>query len=139
MSNPILPINKYEYMGLYEYAVDLHKHNNDPIPKIGLKTIASINYILEVPFKSNFGKPAYVGFHKKASVLFYLMIKNHPLENGNKRLACLTLALFYQKNNRDFKISNSALYKLSTDVAEMNSLNMDKNLTQIVTILKKYE
>jgi len=31
----------------------------------------------------------------KASFLFYLMIKNHPFQNGNKRIAITTLFTFF--------------------------------------------
>ena len=139
MSNQVFKVSVQDYLDLYSFAVDLHKDSGDPIPKMNSKTIKTVNYILDIPFQSNFGKSAYVGFYKKASILFYLMIKNHPLENGNKRLACMVLGLFYEKNNRFFKITNSKLYDLSTFVAKMDSLTMPKNIDEIVKTLKKYE
>ncbi|QQG42451.1 MAG: Fic family protein [Candidatus Giovannonibacteria bacterium] len=40
---------------------------------------------LATPFHSFGGKSAYKGLIGKASMLFYLLVKNHPFQNGNKR------------------------------------------------------
>ena len=126
------------YLALYENAVFLYKDIDEPIPEINDKSIDKISYILEVPFQNVFGKVAYWGFYKKASVLFYLMIKNHPLENGNKRLACMSLALFYTLNKRELKISDIQMYELSIKVAESEASNSDKMIDYVKSYLKSF-
>ena len=45
------------------------------------------------------GLELYPTFVKKAAVLYYGMIKNHPFKNGNKRTATATLLVFIFVNN----------------------------------------
>jgi death on curing protein len=106
-----------DYLALYRNAVLLYENLEEPIPEINDNTIEKIEYILLVPFQRVFGKVLYWGFYKKAAVLFYLMIKNHPLENGNKRLACLSLFTFYDINKRYLNMSDDDMYNLSKQIA----------------------
>jgi len=39
-----------------------------------------------VPFQKFSGKDLYPGLLSKAAMLFYLLIKDHPFQNGNKEL-----------------------------------------------------
>ncbi|MCX6785530.1 MAG: Fic family protein [Candidatus Komeilibacteria bacterium] len=53
---------------------------------------------MEQPYQTFGGKQLYPGLIKKSAILFYLMIKNHPFQNGNKRIAMTTLFYFLYKN-----------------------------------------
>jgi death-on-curing protein len=46
------------------------------------------------------GKRLYPTLVATAAILFYLMIKNHPFQNGNKRIAITTLLTFLYNNNK---------------------------------------
>lgn len=59
--------------------------------------------------------------------MFYLLIKNHPLQNGNKRMAILTLAYFCDKNKRKLNISSQQLYEMAIQVAKCNNKNEAMN------------
>ena len=48
----------------------------------------------------------------------YLMIKNHPFENGNKRIAVCTLFVFLAINGKWVDILNESLYRFAVWVAE---------------------
>ncbi|MDP1719176.1 MAG: Fic family protein, partial [bacterium] len=58
---------------------------DEPIPDFGTRFPNVLESCLLTPFQRFGGKSAYSSFLKKASMLFYLMIKNHPFQNGNKR------------------------------------------------------
>jgi len=83
-----------------------------------------------------FGKLLYWGFYKKAAVLFYLMIKNHPLSNGNKRMACYSLIFFYQINNRIFNLSEKKLYDLTYYTVNSDSTKYKETINEIAKFLK---
>jgi death-on-curing family protein len=78
----------------------------------------------------------YLGFIKKSAILFYLLIKNHYLENGNKRMACFTLSFFCEINGYDFDIDEISYYNLSKSVA--SSTDKNEALLLIEKELKKY-
>jgi death-on-curing family protein len=66
------------------------------------------------------------------------MIKNHPFQNGNKRIAMTTLFYFLYKNKKWLKVDNQELYNFAVWVAESNS-KLKKETTQAIkTFLKNY-
>lgn len=55
---------------------------------------------LDRPAQMVWGSEAYVGLDLKAAALLDSISRNHPLHDGNKRLAYLLVALFYVLNGR---------------------------------------
>ncbi|KKR02315.1 MAG: Death-on-curing family protein [Candidatus Yanofskybacteria bacterium GW2011_GWA1_39_13] len=90
---------------------------DEPIPDFGTRYPNILESCLKVPFQTFDGKVLYKGFVQKAAVLFYLMIKNHPFQNGNKRIAVTTLLLFLADNNSWIKVDNQELYNFAKWVA----------------------
>jgi len=90
---------------------------NEPIPEFGSRFSNVLESCLEQPFVSFGRKDLYRGLIGKASVLFYLLIKNHPFRNGNKRIAIMCLLYFLHKNGKWIYISNDRLYRFAKHVA----------------------
>ena len=67
---------------------------DEPIPDFGTRYPNILESCISAPFQEYEGKELYKGLTAKAAILFYLMIKNHPFQNGNKRIAVTTLFLF---------------------------------------------
>jgi len=63
----------------------------------------------------------YETFTKQATILFYSLIKNHPFQNGNKRIAVMGLLAFLSLNNKWMNITPAELYILACDVSESKS------------------
>ena len=57
----------------------------------------------------------------KAAILFYLMVKNHPFQNGNKRIAVMTLLFFFYKNGKWLEVDDERLYRMAVGVARSKS------------------
>ena len=93
---------------------------NEPIPDFSSRFPHTLESCLIVPFQTFGGKPLYKGFIGKASVLFYLMIKNHPFKNGNKRIAMMVLFYFLYKNKKWLKVDEIELYNFAKWIAESN-------------------
>ena len=91
---------------------------DESIPSFGTRFPNVLESCLVVPFQKFDKRMLYKGFGKKAAVLFYLMIKNHPFQNGNKRIAMMTLFYFLFKNNKWLKIDNKKLYNFAVWLAE---------------------
>lgn len=92
-----LNIKDVEYVA-FRLAQELMSYN-EPIPELGTRFPSKLGSCLETPFQT-FGKPLYRGLKEKAAMLFYIMVKNHPFENGNKRIAVMTLLLFLSRNRK---------------------------------------
>lgn len=68
--------------------------------------------------------------------MFYLMVKNHALENGNKRLACMSLMFFYEINDRELKITDIEMYNLSKKVAVSDATKFESCVNDIKFYLR---
>ncbi len=90
----------------------------EPIPDFGSRFPNILESCLKVPFQTFNKKPLYRKLIGKSSMLFYLMIKNHPFENGNKRIAVMTLIVFLDINGKWLTVGRDNLYKIAVYVAE---------------------
>ncbi len=110
---------------------------NEPIPNFGSRFPHILESCLETPFVQFSRKDLYRGLIGKASIMFYLMIKNHPFQNGNKRIAVMTLLYFLYKNSKWLKINNVDLYNFARGIAKSKPQSREKIILQIQALLKK--
>jgi len=108
---------------------------NEPIPEFYTRFPHRLESCLAVPFMSFGGKHLYEGLLGKASILFYLMIKNHPFQNGNKRIAMTTLFVFLLMNKKWIKVNTDELYKFTIWVAESPAKTKDGTVKAIEEFL----
>ena len=62
------------------------------------------------------------------------MIKNHPFQNGNKRIAITTLLTFLLGNGKWLKADNQELYNFTVWVAQSPAEFKD----QVVSAIQKF-
>ncbi len=108
---------------------------DEPIPEFKTRLPNILESCIQTPFQT-YGGPLYHKLTGKASILFYLMIKNHPFENGNKRIAVMTLFIFLSKNRKWLKVSNSELYRFAVEIAESKPKSKDVYLSKIGIFLE---
>ncbi len=113
-----------------------HLEWNEPIPEFETRYPHSLEQCIFAPFQT-FGGQLYKGLVPKASILFYVMIKNHPFQNGNKRVAVMALLVFLGNNGKWLSISPQALYNLAKWVASSSSEVKEETVQAIEKILKK--
>ena len=91
---------------------------DEPIPSFGTRFPNILESCLATPFQTFGGKSLYSTLFDKASILFYLMIKNHPFQNGNKRIAMTTLFVLLYKNGKWLKTDTQELYNFTMWIAQ---------------------
>lgn len=111
---------------------------SEPIPDFSTRYTNALERCVEAPFQSFGGRQLYPGLVKKASILFYLMIKNHPFQNGNKRLAMTALFIFLFQNKKWIKVDSQELYNFARWVAESNAKLKDDTVRAIETFINSY-
>jgi death-on-curing family protein len=111
---------------------------NEPIPDFGSRHPNILESCIAAPFQTFGGKKLYHGLIDKAAILFYLMIKNHPFENGNKRIAMTTLFVFLYKNKKWLRVDNQELYNFAVWVAQSNPKLKDETVAAIEKFVKTY-
>ena len=110
----------------------------EPIPDFSTRFPNALESCLAMPFLTFSGKNPYPGLLTKAALLFYLMIKNHPFQNGNKRIAVTTLLVFLHKNGKWVKADTQELYSFTVWVAESLPTVRGDTVRAIGTFLKAH-
>ncbi|OGZ34064.1 MAG: hypothetical protein A2174_03030 [Candidatus Portnoybacteria bacterium RBG_13_41_18] len=111
---------------------------DEKIPDFSSRFPNILESCLAVPFGSFGGRKFYKGLIEKSAMLFYLMIKNHPFQNGNKRIAMTTLFYFLFKNNKWIHVDNRELYNFAKWVAESNPRLRKETVAAIHKFIKTY-
>ncbi len=113
-----------------------HLAFDEPIPDFSSRFPNALESCLAVPFQKFSRKSLYPTFAAKAAILFYLLIKNHPFQNGNKRIAMTTLLVFLHKNDRWLTVSPQELYNFTVWVARSPAAVKDETVRAIQKFLK---
>lgn len=111
---------------------------SEPIPDFSTRYTNALERCVGAPFQTFGGRQLYSGLIKKASILFYLMIKNHPFQNGNKRLAMTTLFIFLFRNGKWIRVDTQELYNFARWVAESNAKLKNDTVRAVETFLSNY-
>ena len=111
---------------------------NEPIPGFSTRFPNILESCLATPFQSFSGKSLYSGLIPKASILFYLMIKNHPFQNGNKRIAMTTLFVFLYKNKKWLTVDTQELYNFTIWIARSPREVKEESVRAIEKFLRSH-
>jgi death-on-curing protein len=111
----IITIAEVEYLA-FRLAKE-HLSFDEPIPDFSTRFPNVLESCVLTPFQTFSGKALYPTLVAKAAMLFYLMIKNHPFRNGNKRIAITTLLTFLSGNAKWLKADSQELYNFTVWVA----------------------
>ena len=111
---------------------------DEAIPDFATRFPYVLESCLAVPFQRFAQKSLYPDLPSQAAILFYLLIKNHPFQNGNKRIAITTLLYFLYKNQKWLQADTKKLYNFAVWVAEsLTELKAD-TLSAANRFIKKY-
>ncbi|MFA5211054.1 MAG: Fic family protein [Patescibacteria group bacterium] len=102
----------------------------------------SLERIIKNIYQTFDKKELYFDIEDKATNLLYLIIKDHPFVDGNKRIASFLFVYFLDKNNYLYrkngekKINDNTLTALALLVAESNPKEKDQMIILISRLLK---
>ena len=133
-----------EYLTLAEVEFVAHElarqamAGDEPIPPFGTRYPNRLESCLSTPQQTYAKRELYPTLLDKISVLFYLMVKDHPFENGNKRVAIMTLLYFLYKNDKWLRLPSLVLYQFAKDVASSDARKKDDEVASIKAFLKPH-
>lgn len=120
------------------YLAKKHLAFDEPIPEFTTRFPNSLESCLALPFQSIYGRTLYPSLPAKAAILFYLLIKNHPFVNGNKRVALMTLLVFLDMNGKWISVDAAALHTLTVWIAQSPAPAKDQVVDYIIQFLQKH-
>lgn len=109
----------------------------EPIPDFETRFPDKLESCIETPFQTFDRKSLYKGLVGKSSILFYLMIKNHPFQNGNKRIAITSLIFFLVQNGKWLSTTNEGIYEFACEVAESKPEDRTVVMDRISSFIEK--
>lgn len=104
------------------------------------KEEGKVKGIIDAVYQSAFGMDAYPTIEEKSANLLYFMIKDHPYNDGCKRIAASLFLEFLDKNNALYKdnqkrISDGALVALTLMIAESRPDEKEIMVALVMNIL----
>ena len=129
-----MKINRIEIVEVEYIAYELAKKFmqwDEPIPEFGTRFPGRLESCLATPFQTFSKRILYPGLIGKAAMMFYLMVKNHPFENGNKRIAITTLLHFLRTNGKWLLATNEELYEFAKSVAASEAAERESVITSV--------
>jgi death-on-curing family protein len=134
----MLPLTVQEVEHIAFRLAQEHLSFNEPIPDFTTRFPNILESCLLTPFQKFGGKHLYPTLVSKAAMLFYLMIKNHPFQNGNKRIAITTLLLFLNNNGKWFNADIQEFYNFTIWVAESPAGFKQQAVSAIEQFIKQH-
>ena len=114
----------------------LKEINNDP--GYIVKDEGRLESSLAQPFQSIEGKELYPTLVDKAAMLYYLCIKNHPFEDGNKRMGIFSLLLYLYKNGYWLDTTNDELFDITVYTASSKVEDMQEVVEKIKVFVEEH-
>jgi len=114
----------------------LKEINNDP--GYTVKDEGRLESSLAQPFQSIEGKELYPTLVDKAAILYYLCIKNHPFEDGNKRMGIFSLLLYLYKNGYWLDTTNDELFDITVYTASSKVEDMQEVVEKIKVFVEEH-
>ena len=99
-----------------------------------MRDVGLLEAAVHRPRASVLGQDAYPDLFTKAAALLHSLARNHPLVDGNKRLAWLATYVFCAKNGVELDTDDDAAYDLVIAVA---SGSLDE-IEEIARILRSF-
>ncbi len=103
----------------------------------------SLKSSIETIYQTFDGKDLYPSIEEKAANLLYLIVKNHPFTDGNKRIAAFIFLYFLEKNRLlftktgDKRIADNALVALTLMIAVSKPEEKDTMIKVVVNLINK--
>jgi death-on-curing family protein len=112
---------------------------DEPLPPFETRYPGKVEACLSAAFQTYGGQPLYFRFTRKAAVIFYGVIKNHPFINGNKRMAVMLTLTFFYENDRWLNVPPEALYKIAWDVAYSHPKDRDVMIDALSQFFNRFK
>jgi len=110
---------------------------DEPIPSFYTRYPHVLESCVATPYQTYNGHDLYPNLEDKGAILFYLLVKNHPLQNGNKRTAVTSLLIFLLLNGFWLTVLPQKLYNLAVWVAESDPDLRDGVIQGLKDFIKK--
>ena len=138
-------IYKLEYLQIQQLIVEFRQNlikKKEATTLVGQEISDQFQGIIKTIYQTFDGKELYVSLEEKAANLLYLIIKDHPFTDGNKRIASMLFVYFLAQNqylyreDSEKKINDNTLVSLALLVAVSDPKDKEVMIKIITNLLK---
>ena len=133
-----------KYKNCFEIIAELKKEliaKKEASNIFGMERNSAFRSVVKNLYQTFDGRELYKNLEEKSAHLLYLIIKDHPFSDGNKRIGSFLFVYFLDKNNYLYresgekKINDNALTALAILIAESNPKEKDVLIKIIINLL----
>lgn len=133
--NNINTLTKKDVISIHDVLIEDFKNANDPISPSGVKNEGLLESAIARQFSGYGDYTKYNLPISNAATLCYGLCCNHPLHNGNKRTALVSMLCHLDRNNLTFngRVDQNSMYKFILKVASHGFSPKRKKRKTVVT------
>ena len=121
---------------IFEQLISAQQEYSEDLPPFDTRYPDRLESIISQVQATYFGEELYKDFKTKAAILFYLINKDHPFVNGNKRISVVALYEFIERNVSELYISEQGLSNDLYEMAIKSAGSLPENMEEILNYLK---
>jgi death-on-curing family protein len=115
---PVTPLTAEQINEIHWAVVRDFADSADPVDPPGIRDVDLFHAAVARPSTAWGGEPKYPTVSLAAAALFHSIIMNHPLHNGNKRTALVSLVVFLSEHGYVLKTGQDDLYDYVLRIAD---------------------
>lgn len=133
--------NKVIYLSLDDFEIivnqlrDAREEFSEDLPPFDTRYANRLESIINQIQSNYFGVELYPDLEEKASMLFYLINKNHPFLNGNKRIAVMALFVFLSLNREEIYFDEETINNELFEIATITASSLPEQIEVILEML----
>ncbi len=109
----------------------MRKEQEDNSSAYEVRNTGKLESSITQPFQEIGGQKLYPTLVSKASMLYYFCIKNHPFEDGNKRMGIFVLIIYLSKNGYWLDTTNEELFDMTVYTAASSMKEKDEVIKKV--------
>ena len=121
---------------IFEQLISAQQEYSEDLPPFDTRYPDRLESIINQVQATYFGEELYKDFKTKAAIFFYLINKDHPFVNGNKRISVVALYEFIERNVSELYISEQGLSNDLFEMAIKTAGSLPENMEEILNYLK---
>ncbi|HMT02276.1 MAG TPA: Fic family protein [Burkholderiales bacterium] len=111
--------------------------NDDSGRLFGLEREKHLESILLTLEQTMFNEELYKSTEEKAANLLYMIIKDHPFSDGNKRIGSFLFLLYLKINQLPLMLDDNGMIALALLIAESNPFQKDLIVRLVINLIKQ--
>ena len=133
--------NSFKYLEIEDYKtivdqlIEAKQEFSEDIPPFHTRYEGKMESIIAQIQAEYFGEELYKTLEEKASMLFYLIIKNHPLFNGNKRVGVMAYFVFLAMNSEELYFDEETIQNELYEIATLTAASFPEEKDEILEML----